>query len=119
MQTLNRDKIIAAKDLETEQVEVPEWGGSVLVRTMNGTERDAFEASFYVGRGKNREQNLENLRARLVALVVVDEAGERVFTDEDTAALGQKSVKALDRIFEVAQRLNGIGPKDVEDLAGN
>ncbi len=34
-----------ADDLPRETVSVPEWGGEVLVRTMSGTDRDAFEAS--------------------------------------------------------------------------
>ena len=42
---------------------------------------------------------LVNFRAKLAALIVVDESGSRVFSDEDAAALGQKNAKALDRIF--------------------
>jgi len=70
-------------------------------------------------KGKNRQNNMANLRARLVALSVVDDKGTRIFTDDDVKALGKKSAKALDRVFSVAQRLNGIGESDVEELAGN
>ena len=45
MKLLSRDEILAASDLTKELVEVPEWGGSVYVRAMTGTERDSYEES--------------------------------------------------------------------------
>ena len=41
---LTRDEILESEDLATETVSVPEWGGSVIVRALTGTERDAYEA---------------------------------------------------------------------------
>ena len=37
----------------------------------------------------------------------------------DVKALGKKSSLALNRVFEVAQRLNGLTERDMEELAGN
>ena len=116
---LTRDAILKAHDLPTEVVEIPEWNGAVIVRGLTGAERDAFEQSIVEQRGKNTRMNLRNIRAKLVALTVVDENGNRVFSDEDAEALGKKSAAALDRIFAVAQRLSGLRPEDVEELAGN
>lgn len=116
---LTRDAILKAQDLPTEVVEIPEWNGAVIVRGLTGAERDAFEQSIVEQRGKNTRMNLRNIRAKLVALTVVDEEGNRVFSDEDAEALGKKSAAALDRIFAVAQRLSGLRPEDVEELAGN
>ena len=116
---LTRDAILKAHDLPTEDVEVPEWGGVVRVRGLTGAERDAFEQSIVEQRGKNTRMNLRNIRAKLVALTVVDEEGNRVFSDEDAEALGKKSAAALDRVFAAAQRLSGLRPEDVEELAGN
>ena len=45
MTYLSRDTILQREDIKTEDVEVPEWGGTVRVRGMSGVERDAFEAS--------------------------------------------------------------------------
>jgi hypothetical protein len=114
-----RAKILAAKDIKTERVDMPEWDLSVLVRGLKGIERDAFEESCYIGRGKDRQENFVNLRANLVARSIVDEDGVRVFSDDDIVALGEKSAAALDRIFAVAQRLSGLGQKDLETLVGN
>ena len=113
---LTRDQILKAKDLTKEKVEVPEWGGFVYVRVMTGRERDSFEQGLLLGKGK---VNLENVRARLCALTVVDETGARLFKDKDVTELGNKSAAALDRVYEVAQRLNRISGEDVEELEKN
>ncbi len=116
---LTRDAILQADDLVSEVVEVKEWGGSVKVRTLTGAERDAFEQSIVKQRGKDTQMNLRNIRAKLVALTVVDEEGKRLFADSDVGQLGKKSAAALDKIFEVAQRLNGLRQEDVEELSKN
>ncbi len=114
--TLTRDLILEANDLKREQVEIPEWGGTVYVRGLTGAERDAFEASINADGGQGK---IQNVRARLVAFTVVDENGNRIFSDADAGILGRKSANALNRVFEVALRLNGIGNKEVEALAKN
>lgn len=119
MTLLTKSAILSADDLKTEDVEVPEWGGAVRVRAFSGRERDAFEASLVRGDGKDRKVDLTNMRARLVALTVVDETGQKLFTHEDVDLLGAKSGAALDRVFAVAQKLNGLSAADVEDLTKN
>jgi hypothetical protein len=116
---LTRDAILQAQDLPRELVEVPQWGGSVYVRALTGAERDTFETSIVEQRGKSTKMNLKNIRAKLVALTVVDEEGNRIFSDSDASALGKKSAAALDKVFEVAQRLSGLRPEDVEELSKN
>lgn len=116
---LGRDAILKAQDLPFEDVNCPEWGGVVRVRALTGAERDAFEQSIVEQRGRDTRMNLANLRAKLVALTVVDENGKRIFSDKDAEALGRKSAVALSRVFEVAQRLSGMRPEDVEELTGN
>lgn len=121
---LTRADILQADDLPRELVEVPEWGGSLYVYSMTGTERDAFEDSTteirQVGRGKPTvKHRFDNIRAKMCARCIKDEDGVRLFTEEDVEALGRKSAKALDRVFAVAQRLNGFSQEDLEELAGN
>jgi hypothetical protein len=115
--SLSRDDILGADDLPVHRVDVPEWGGTVNVRSMTGYERDQFETS--LTSGKDKSVNLKNIRARLVSLTAVDDNGERLFTDADVDALGRKSAAALDRVFAEAQILNGLRDKDVEELAEN
>lgn len=116
---LSRDEIFRKHDILTEEVEVPEWGGSVTVRGMTGRQRDAWEASFQKRQGKRTITDIDNVRAKLVAFCVVDVEGNRLFTDGDVEELGGKSAAALDRIADVAARLSGIAEEDVEELVGN
>lgn len=124
---LGREQILSAQDLEKELVEVKEWGGAVYVRALTGAERDAFEQSLVeervVGRGRRQETtrtvNMRNARAKLCALTICDEQGERLFTDADVQDLGKKSAAALTRVYEVAARLSGLTDEDMEELTGN
>tara|TARA_R110002020_G_scaffold273792_1_gene488961 strand:+ start:7857 stop:8204 length:348 start_codon:yes stop_codon:yes gene_type:complete len=113
---LSKDAILKADDLPKELVDVPEWGGSVYVRTLRGNERDNFEQSLV---GKKQKTSLENVRARFAVLTICDESCTRLFTDADAKALGEKSAAALDRVFAVAQRLNGFSEKDASELSQN
>ena len=68
---LSRDDILKAADTAPEEVDIPEWNGTVLVRGMTGKERDAFELSLMQpGRGGRREVNPVNVRAKLAAVGV-------------------------------------------------
>ena len=116
---LGRDAILAAKSLRTEEVAVPEWGGTVLVRELSGRERDEWEASLAVMRGKTMVPDVANIRAKLAARTIVGDDGEPVFTQQDVAALGELSAAALDRVFDVASRLSGLNPEDVEAMTKN
>lgn len=116
---LSKDQILNANDYEYEDIEVKEWGGTVRVRTMSGTERDNFEASVFESKGKDTKVNFKNFRAKLCAMTIVNEENMRMFTDSEVDDLGKKSAKALDKVFNVAQKLNGIGAKEVEELTKN
>ncbi|GAB3856580.1 hypothetical protein GCM10029963_53190 [Micromonospora andamanensis] len=116
MTLLTRDQILTVDDSSHEDVDVPEWGGTVRVKAMTGEERDKFEAASLKGKGKNRDVNLANLRARLVAASVVDEHGQPLFHPYDVVALGKKSAAALGRVYDVAQRLAGLTDEDVDEL---
>jgi len=116
MGLLTREAILTALDIVTERVAVPEWGGDVLVRGLTGAERDGYEATLVKLRGTDATINLANARAKLVACSIVDEAGALVFTERDVAALAKKSAAALQRVFDVAQRLSGLSASDVEEL---
>lgn len=116
MTTLTKKQILEAPDLKTVKVKVPEWGGDVFVRTLSGLQKDRFEQSILE---EGRRVNLDNARAKLCALAIVDDKGNRLFNESDVAALGEKSSLALDRIYEVAQTLSGMGKGDIEEIVKN
>jgi hypothetical protein len=49
---------------------------------------------------------------------VVDDDGNRLFTDADAKALGEKSAAALDKLFEAAAELSRLKDEDIDELAG-
>ena len=120
---LSRDDILAARAARTEIVPTPEWGGSVTVRALTGTERGQFEmSSMRIITGAPGEPPTTELvrpelaRMRLVAMSCVDESGGRLFNEADLAALGELDAAPLDRIAEAARRLSGLTKKDMEAL---
>lgn len=115
---LTRDAILGASDIKTEDVKVPEWGGVVRVRGLTAGERDAFEASMVSIRGQRVDPNFLNVRARLVMASVVNEDGQQMFTQSDIKKLSEKSASAMDRIYDVAQRLSGLSAEDIQELEG-
>lgn len=115
---LTRDDILNANDIQTETVNVPEWGGDVTVKGLSGVERDAWEIAISMENGKPTK-NPRNIRAQLVVRAVVDSEGRKLFRSIDAEALGKKSGKALDRVYEVAARLSGIRAEDIEEMAKN
>ena len=119
MAFLTRDQILQAADIKTETVHVPEWGGAVAVHALTGAQRDEYEATLISMRGTDAKVNLANARAKLVQRCLVDEAGALLFDESDVKALARKSAAALQRVYDVAQRLSGLSAADVEELTKN
>lgn len=118
MSQLDKAAILAAaaQSLPIEPVDVPELGGTVYVRGMSGVERDGWETSLVVGRGKKQRINTENVRARLLVRVLCNDKGELLFAPSDATALGGLRVDVLTKLYEVAQRLSGVSDEDIDEL---
>ena len=128
MASLTREKILSVKDLPTLDVPVPEWADGdpeayVRLRTLTGSEREQFESSVYsfdTDEEKPKvEVNRTNYRAKLCAFCIVGDDAVRLFAEEDIPALAGKSSLALDRVFQAAQKLNGLGAAAVKAATKN
>ncbi len=123
MTLLTKAEILGAEDLAFEDVDVPEWGGTVRVQSMTGKDRDSFESTIIVMVGppgnQQSQQDRVNMRAKLCAACIVDADGSLLFTVQDIEALGRKSAKGLQRVFDVAQSINGFTKADIEELEEN
>ena len=128
MPFLTRDTILGVDDRKVEDVSVPEWGGTVLIRGMTGKEREQFEdlhneevpAGNRAGRRAGQtvsKFDRKNLRSRLVVWCVIDDKGERLFSDADLDIINGKNGAALERIVDVAMRMSGMTDGDIDDLA--
>lgn len=120
MTVLTRDGLTTGKAREVgiERVPMPELGeGAVaIIRGMTGTDRDSYEAGLVVQKGKRSSVNLIDIRAKLVARCLVNEEGQRLFTDDEHAAVGAMRADLLDRLYRVAQRLSGLSDEDADEL---
>lgn len=112
------EEVLALADRKVEEVVVPEWGGrAVRLMEMSAADRDDWELSRFSDAKAGRTP--KNVRAGLVARCWVDERGARVVPDDKIAELGGKSAKALDRLFDVCQRLNALTEAEAEAIAKN
>ena len=118
MPLLTREQILAAEAdaPRTEDVDVPEWGGTVRVKAISGDERDRFDLFREQQASKGSDVGV---RAFLVAMACVGEDGKPLFTPKDVKTLGEKSYRALDRVFDKACEVNGLGAKAIEDAVKN
>lgn len=101
---LSAADVFAAQDSKRVEIDVPEWGGIILVQSLTG--EDAATLT-----GANRAEGI----ARIVALSCVDEQGERLFTVDDIKRLQKKSFRAMVRVQDVVMELNGM-TAEVEKL---
>jgi len=113
-----KDEILAMDDLRTEQVEVPEWGRTVTLRQLTNEAMDEFIDAVMAGRDDSSVR-ITGLKAQLLVASIIDDNGELVFGPDDVPALQRKSAAALNRLFEVAQRLNNLGEQSLENALGN
>jgi hypothetical protein len=111
-----RDQILAADDITSESVEIPEWKVTVEVRGMTGGDRAALMDEALDPETGNVD--LQKIYPDAVILTAYDPTtSERVFGPEDRADLMAKSGVAIDRLASVAMRLSGFDG-DAVDKAG-
>jgi hypothetical protein len=114
---LNRDAFLAAAAaLPTTDIPVPEFGDGSIVRlaVMTGAARDKWDLLL-----SKRKDDYSGLKALLVALCAVDEAGAALFTEADVAAIGGTNGAVLERLYRAAWTLNKLGSDDLEGAAKN
>lgn len=94
--------------------DVPELGGTVYVRGLTGKQRDVWEQWCVVGEGKNR--HLKNVRGKLLARTLCDEAGTRLLADQDAEWIGDLPGDIISPLYDLAARLSGISEAVKQDL---
>ena len=119
MSSLSREQILGTP-LPTEVVDVPEWDGKIRLRGLSARDRDEYEQSLLeVGRdGTTRvKKHHDNVRASLVVRCLVDENGERLFTDDEIGAVGTLDGAVINRLWQKARELSGMGEEAEEQAA--
>ena len=123
----SREEIKNISDIRTAKVPTPEWAPPdkpphecyVIVRSLAGEELDQFENDMIERKRKGVDVKLKDMRARLVALSCIDEAGDPLFHESDVEWLTKKSAAPLNRIYGKAQELSGMTDADLEEMEKN
>ncbi len=125
MAVLTKMEILSANDLKQERVSVPEWAvdGEVIVRGATALERDDYEQSLFQTRATGDKTELKtdfrNAKARLAVKCMIDETGNRIFSDQDAEALGAKSSEVIDRIVTKIRKLSGMTIESRREMEKN
>lgn len=111
-----------AAKAQRELIDVPEWaevlnGRKVYIQKMSLEDRDAWEAEGLIKKGDDYEPKLQDMRARLLKYVLVDEDGVKLFPNTDTAR--QLPAYIGDPIYKRALALNRLTKESVEADAKN
>lgn len=105
---LSFDQIAEADDLQSEDVEVPEWGGTVRIRALDGNGMVRFLEE------QPKGEIVAAAGLRLLILCATDENGNLLFTKEQLDTLRKKSYRAVNKLVKVAFRLNEFGTIEEE-----
>ena len=112
-----KDRILAAGKMKASELHaVKVWSEDAFIRRMTGTERDAFEASIFDAAGK---MNKQMFRAKLLVKTLADDQGARLFGDDEITALSELPSDELVRLYDIAEKLNGLSKADVDALTKN
>lgn len=109
----------AAKKPEPRSIPLPRLGFSILLRWMTAKEKDAFEDSLSVQKGKKTERNLRNFRARLISEVAVKADGSKLFSPAQAEQLGDLCLSDVEPVFDAAMEMNGFTRNDLEAITKN
>lgn len=117
---VTRQQLDELRDLPEERVDVPEWGGTVVVRTLTGTERDELDIANTKAAEALKDDNawFASARLRLLCRVLYQTDGTPLFRPGEEAVLGRRHPRAIRRLFAVADRLNAISDRALEERAG-
>lgn len=112
--SLTKEQILEVEDRVLQEVPVPEWNGTVFVRSLNVEEQIAFEEEC------NASEGTEHRTVVSLSFWVVNEKGERMFSIEDARALVKKNANAVARLFKVGLKINEpLAEKSVEEELKN
>lgn len=115
---LTKKDFLKKRPLKQTTVEVPEWGGHVIVQEMTALTRDRFE-EWVLSKGENNQNDAKGTRVQIIIATVVDENGKPLFSDLDAPDLASKSGNIIDRISSEGLKLSGMSEAVLEEETKN
>jgi hypothetical protein len=120
--TLLGKNVLGKGLLKRQEIDVPTWGGTILIRELTGAEVETVRsiAASAVKDGQVTDQ--ANLRVFAHSLIVsgwINADGTHVLTEEEGALLYGESNQTIDTIADAIAVLSGLRPKSVEQAEKN
>lgn len=112
---LTFDQILAADDLETQTVLVPEWGGEVKVKAFSKAQQSAMRLAATVKSVKDGKVVEELDNTKLEAAMLACGLAVPTITLEQAEQLQQKSAGVVDRILKAIMVVAKLTPEAVKD----
>ncbi len=111
-----KNKIRAAKDIDKELVEVPEWDVTIEVRSMTVRQRAAFLAANQ-DHSEDGPARIEGVYGQILVTCCIDpESGDPVFEEDDLSWLmTEKSGSVIDRLVTRCLEASGLKEKAVDE----
>lgn len=101
-------KAILDAGFVTKEIEVPAWGGTVLVRELTADEVEQIGFGMTGEDGKVDPSKARGRMPWIVARCVIDEKHERIFVDGDARRLAQRGGNAIIEIATAVLEMSGL-----------
>lgn len=111
-----KNKIREARDIQSELVEVPEWGVTVEIRSMSVRQRAAFVAASQ-DQSDAGVDRVEKVYGQILVSCLIDpETGEMIFDEDDlTWLMTEKSGAVIDTLVGRCLEVSGLKEKAIDD----
>lgn len=116
--SLSIDEILAADNLKPQEVPIPEWGGTVFVRTLSALEAIRLSGLLQDISGDPIRIAQERVVMALSAYLC-DADGNALATVEQARAIAGKRATAVNAIVEAGHRINSVDANTAEGAAKN
>lgn len=101
-----REQILASQgDRKPVPLDVPEWGCTVWLKQMTVADQVAL----------SEDVKPVDMPVQVLLHCLVDEEGERIFSDSDAEVLEQEAFPIVMAVFGEAAKLNGLSNAELEE----
>ena len=121
MASLNRTEFFKPKELKREKYPMPEWGKDryIWIRAMESEELIALRELHGEKIDDDDTGKAIDFLCNLLAVVVINDEGDRIFSDEgDVKALRKKGHQLLQKMGEAAIAISGLNENPEKNLEG-
>ena len=101
MKRLTRDDVLKADDLLTQEIEVPQWGGTIIIKALSLGAKNKIDQQTKDGSGKTDPE-------KLTMLFLMEGIHEPKFTMADYEALKGKNNGVLEDIVKKIMKLSFV-----------